>query len=63
MYIKREEAGNDLIKLSMDEQLFLYKLALNVFKHDADGCEFILEDLPEFNLKVSIDFKVAKRDE
>lgn len=57
-----EDVGDDLIKLSQFEQMFLYKLALTCFKKDADGCEFILEDIPEYNLKVSIDFKVAKRD-
>ncbi len=57
-----ENVCDGLIKLSKDEQMFLYKLALTCFKKDADGCEFILEDFPEYNLKVTIDFKLAKRD-
>ena len=61
MNIKREEVGDGLIKLSKDEQIFLYKLALKCFKQDADGCELILDDLPEFSLKVLIGFKIAKR--
>ncbi len=61
MFKKYEDVGKGEIKLSKDDQIFLYKLALSVFKRGADGCEFVLDDIPELDLKVSIEFEVTKR--